>query len=286
MLCKLTCALTTDGKIVHISEIERGLACSCVCPSCGDMLVARKGTEVGHHFAHSSGEDCKNGFTASLYYAFLRGISELGYIQLPPYSKNRSVVEDGSGLHVIMPQAKVRVNRAEVTKRAGEVTGIVMYCGEKPLILKLLTAYTTGRKNIAKIETVGLPVIEIGLSREDEINNSMVLSLLKNPTKQVYWVYNKRAEDIWKAMTAKCEKLAINGEQNAIYTYGCPVKSKREDGIICYIKRGCAFCEYFFGLYGHSDERYILCGRRQVITEVDDLRLSLAERKQKYGIKY
>src|ERR1700678_3272842 len=46
------------GVIVHISEVDRGLDCGCVCACCGDDLVARKGVSRQHHFAHSRNSNC------------------------------------------------------------------------------------------------------------------------------------------------------------------------------------------------------------------------------------
>lgn len=45
-----------QGKLYDVTEVERGRACGCVCPSCGQNLVARKG-ESGkrdHYFAHDA----------------------------------------------------------------------------------------------------------------------------------------------------------------------------------------------------------------------------------------
>lgn len=41
-----------DGRMVEVSEVESGLACRCVCPSCGQPLQARKGPIRTHYFAH------------------------------------------------------------------------------------------------------------------------------------------------------------------------------------------------------------------------------------------
>lgn len=33
-----------DGKYYDVSEVERGRACGCICPSCKQVLVAKKAT--------------------------------------------------------------------------------------------------------------------------------------------------------------------------------------------------------------------------------------------------
>lgn len=51
-----------NEKLVHVSEVERGLKCGCVCPACGEVLIARKGNKVVHHFAHKSTIECQYGY--------------------------------------------------------------------------------------------------------------------------------------------------------------------------------------------------------------------------------
>ncbi|MBU0637267.1 MAG: competence protein CoiA [Planctomycetes bacterium] len=46
------------GELLHISAVERGLRCNCVCPVCREPLVARKGPKVQHHFGHLPGANC------------------------------------------------------------------------------------------------------------------------------------------------------------------------------------------------------------------------------------
>lgn len=53
-----------DGEIIHITmldEKQRGLNCGCVCPECGQPLVARMGEINTWHFAHKSESNCDFG---------------------------------------------------------------------------------------------------------------------------------------------------------------------------------------------------------------------------------
>ena len=47
-----------NGRLRYIDDVERGLNCGCICPSCGRPLVARKGPVKVAHFAHHQGGDC------------------------------------------------------------------------------------------------------------------------------------------------------------------------------------------------------------------------------------
>lgn len=47
-------AIDATQQIVHISEVQRGLNCACTCIVCNESMVAKKGAEREHHFAHES----------------------------------------------------------------------------------------------------------------------------------------------------------------------------------------------------------------------------------------
>ena len=66
---KLTYALDSSGKMVHISSVERGLSCNCRCPKCNEFLVAKLGHEGGRqpHFAHHKGSDCHGSYMSALH---------------------------------------------------------------------------------------------------------------------------------------------------------------------------------------------------------------------------
>ncbi|SDJ99961.1 Competence protein CoiA-like family protein [Ferrimonas sediminum] len=49
---QMTVALDRNGQITSINDVQSGLACGCICPSCGEPLIARRGDKNAHHFAH------------------------------------------------------------------------------------------------------------------------------------------------------------------------------------------------------------------------------------------
>lgn len=63
----------TTGEWKDVAEVERGLACDCICPSCGFSLSARHGDEREWHFSHHTRNipkeeivDCEYSFEVSL----------------------------------------------------------------------------------------------------------------------------------------------------------------------------------------------------------------------------
>ena len=64
----LTYALNSEGKLVNIEQAESGKKCNCICPACQKSLVAKKGKKRKHHFAHSSGKNCKHAIESMLHH--------------------------------------------------------------------------------------------------------------------------------------------------------------------------------------------------------------------------
>ena len=73
-----------DGNIVSIDDVPSGKECGCVCPACGDELIARKGQKRMHHFAHRSNEDCEYGYESSLHLAAKDILSRSEKMVIPP----------------------------------------------------------------------------------------------------------------------------------------------------------------------------------------------------------
>ena len=47
--------IDAGGVLRTAYEVPRGLACECVCPGCGAVLLSRQGQHVVWHFAHAAG---------------------------------------------------------------------------------------------------------------------------------------------------------------------------------------------------------------------------------------
>ena len=47
-----------NGRLIHVSQVESGLKCKCVCPVCKKAVIARKGRVMTHHFAHHGRREC------------------------------------------------------------------------------------------------------------------------------------------------------------------------------------------------------------------------------------
>ena len=77
-------ALHASNRFVHVTEVERGLACDCRCAICGEIVLARQGDVREHHFAHSSNaEPCASNYESDLHRFAKRVIVEAGGLVVP-----------------------------------------------------------------------------------------------------------------------------------------------------------------------------------------------------------
>lgn len=82
---KLPFGLNENGITVHISEVEKGKKCGCICPACKSPLIARKGDLRQDHFQHVALIECKGAFESAVHLAAKRIIAERKRLTLSQY---------------------------------------------------------------------------------------------------------------------------------------------------------------------------------------------------------
>lgn len=84
-----------DGRLVGIDDVANGGRCGCVCPKCGEKLVARNGgTRMQHHFAHSSDSTCVGSAETALHLLAKEILQETRRLMLPDFYGYKGSVMD------------------------------------------------------------------------------------------------------------------------------------------------------------------------------------------------
>lgn len=183
------------NRLVHITEVERGLACNCHCVVCAESLIARQGEKREHHFAHASNvEPCVSDHESLLH----------------RYAKQ--CIVEANGLVVPMTTAVAQVlgispaNECDIMLASQQIDEEVSIGGIRP---DLLVTTTTGNcvalevayssfctaDKIAQYETLQVPVLEIDLSSftpdafDPQAVKTAVIGSLTNKT----WLWPTRA---------------------------------------------------------------------------------------------
>jgi hypothetical protein len=161
------------GVIVHVSEVERGLDCGCVCARCGDALVARKGPSRQHHFAHYRDSDCPGAAESLLHRLAKELLSNAKFLALPGYifrakSKPRFGRPPVSIEREILAARRLAINSVAVEQPLGPmVPDLLLRSDEVDLILEIAVSHRVDRAKLRHIRRMNIPAIELSLTAED-----------------------------------------------------------------------------------------------------------------------
>lgn len=202
-----------EGMLVSIDDVEKGAQCGCICPSCGEKLVAKKGNIKAHHFAHITGSNCAYGYETSLHRLAKDLIEKIRYITLP-------AVKVGNDVILYQP-CKARIQSIKLEKKLDSVRpDILVEINNKVLAIEIYVTHKVDLEKIKKIKDNNLPTIEINLSKSlktennaEDIKNLLIEILSNDYDSRKYWVYNEK-----KYNYIKENKL----EKNVIYYFGIP----------------------------------------------------------------
>lgn len=76
-------AIDRSGCVVSINDVPSGLLCNCLCASCNEPVIARKGRVRQWHFAHQSSRRCVGAFESALHLAVKQLIEQEKRVFLP-----------------------------------------------------------------------------------------------------------------------------------------------------------------------------------------------------------
>ena len=211
---KIPFGLDSNGNIVDVHSVPRGLSCGCTCPGCGTPLVARKGTKTVHHFAHYRDQNnefnCEHGLESGLHKAAKKIISEGSLLKLP------ELVIDGITLY--KPRTW-KYSQAKQEVRLGDsnhiVVDVMLSDGKRSLAIEIAVTHFIDKDKLDKIKELNLSTIEIDLgshSKEVTDFNSLRNLLMKDSlTKQ--WIHTSKLDKLLDEVARKKEERRLYREK-------------------------------------------------------------------------
>lgn len=278
-----------DGKTVHISEVENGLRCECICPACGERLIARKGTKVIHHFAHKSTVECEYGYQTSLHLVAKDIISKYRQICIPALFLNIPK----SGKRILIEDAQViQVSEVILEKKISDIIpDILLMTNVGILILEIYVTHEVDDEKKKKIKRLNIPTLEIDLSKLNRnITKEELAEVLIKETENKKWIYNGKREQTYTRFVEVSESKKIVSRGYALHVDECPIKSRVWKGKpYANFTDDCNMCEYFIDYKkseNHTtDNGEILCSGKLRIGKIKDFDTSLEERMREYDKK-
>lgn len=215
-----------DGQLWHISQVATGLACGCTCPGCDAPLVARN--SVGNvkvaHFAHYQALECTTGLQTAIHLAAKDIIAHHKQLCLPgmsglltftpafwesfsfdarPYADELFDTLSFMGTEFIpssyetdsyysFPARLVALDEVILEKRTGAIIpDIMVRIDTKWVLVEVAVTHFVDEEKRAKIRAMGLPAIEIDLSKiRRDIGLSDLEELIVRGEQHKQWLNN------------------------------------------------------------------------------------------------
>lgn len=257
-------------KIVGIDEVEKGLACNCVCPNCGAVLEARKGKIRVHHFAHYDKDETSFCSESALHLAAKEVLKEAREIALPALKisidacrKEIEVLPDGHKFNYDQVEIEKSIFLDEELIRPD----IVVYNSndKATLAVEILVSHAVDEEKKQKIKLAKLTTIEIDLSVVDVRTKEELRSVLLNKTTNKKWIFSNQATYFENRVKAFSKKILISNSK----IKNCPLgiwqgQQKYVSESKCY---GCRYC-------CQIGNNYVVCLGEWRISEINDLKLN------------
>ena len=265
-----------DGNIVSIDDVPSGKECGCVCPACGDELIARKGQKRMHHFAHRSNEDCEYGYESSLHLAAKDILSRAKKMVIPPVYVE--FPQSGKPKELISKGREISIDDVKLENRFDDIIpDIVVDSGDEHFFIEIYVTHPIDDEKLKKLKEKKISTIEIDLSKEKrDISVEELSDILLKTSPQKSWKYNAVSEKWYQQFEKASDKMPLTQRGLALHVDGCPIGIRNWKGKnYANFVDDCTGCEYCIS-YAH--EGYILCSGRERIATKKDFLISKEER--------
>lgn len=247
-----------DGLLVHIADVESGLACQCVCAACGERLVARKGRKRRHHFAHHVRTGCEGCSETILHRLAKEIFLSLPYIIVPPYDfrREKQFRYGKSVIHTERLAAGGKVPIDAVRLEApypGVRPDIEIESQGKRLFVEIEVSHSVDQLKRRRLRAIDVPTIAIVLMEEDAmLPREALTEQLRDDLFSKQWVYHPREK---AALAAFYQKYRANPSRYLRRVVIEPMQPRASSKVEPLHRRGSAATDGNKP-YGRCGERY------------------------------
>lgn len=256
-----------NGSTVHISEVQSGLECNCICPSCGERLVAKKGNQKIHHFAHMNHADCAQAYESALHLGVKRVLEKERRLLFPATYKTSLFGEKT----IVKEQTLLEIERLLIEKRVGQIIpDILIQIHHSWCFIEIFVTHQVDSDKLAKIEKMNIAALEIDFSHIDrEVNDEVIRRILLEREDLKSWLYNAKIKQIEKLDRDKTIQDIIIGKIDVLKitltkyhfdsVFGCPLLSQGKRLWCVSFHEDCCQCEHMISHDGNAvycDGRY------------------------------
>jgi hypothetical protein len=261
-----------DGRLVHVSDVEQGLACGCICPACKEALVARKGGVTTHHFAHHGGTSCERGLETAMHLAAKQILNESRTMALPEvkvgfHCYRNSLEITPEGMHAI---DEVR----EEHRIDGTVPDMLVYRGTTPLLVEIRVTRAADDAKLQKIRGLGISALEIDLSSAPHsLSMETLTEIVVHGIGVKSWIFNAKAERYKLALLQAGERKSLLRRGMALHVDNCPINARVWKGkSYANVMDDCLYCRFALEVDLAGEGNSIICGGHHKIESLEQLK--------------
>lgn len=178
----------SDDRVVHITDVQNGIACRCLCPECGGALIARQGDIRAWHFAHVSGSECVTAPETALHKLAKQWLLDQKEFDLPAVSTSYR-----NKRFQVRPAEKIFVNHAFSEVPYGAVIPDVYLelHGNRQLFVEVAVTHFVDLWKQQKLADIRIPTLELDLSNvARDILPDVFDGVMREVLKVAIWVYH------------------------------------------------------------------------------------------------
>jgi hypothetical protein len=228
---KIPFAVHSDGTVRSVHEVDRGLACNCICPACEAQLKANQGEVVRWYFSHASGTSCSGALESSLHLAVKAVILKERQLLVPPcsvlrypdfdqqhsrstadgeyvlhpyrysckpyrYTEELRRIGGGFGRHPSRPKL-IRFDEVHEEVRDGDIQpDLIGVTQGHRLYIEVAVTHPIDSGKLRKIRANGVAAIQISVTYNPEVglNWDQIRTLVLEQTDGKAWAYNPVVE--------------------------------------------------------------------------------------------
>jgi len=213
-----------DGRLYHITEVNNGLKCKCICPNCGVKLIAKNNpsNKVTLHFAHHKSSECPGSLETAIHLMAKQVIKDKLLIYTPKYSKPTRIFDENGQYHTgksthIRPK-KLELDRVEleVTKK-GYRPDVIAIKNDRVLNIEIKVTHDVDEEKASLVKSLQEPMLEIDLSdliEETLLNKEQFEWEVTHNVNNKKWINNPKGELAYKRHLAELKaKVAETNEK-------------------------------------------------------------------------
>lgn len=186
-----------NGILYEPSQVERGEACNCICPSCNKPLIAKKGDKNIHHFAHATNNSCQTGSETAIHLAAKQIIFQKKAVFLPSIEVDDILVDYNTVTFDEIILEKSLGNEHSNLPFIPDITAkLHRQSDTQNLYIEIAVTHFSEENKIIEFRKHKLSSIEIdlsGLLNEKYVDFEMIENII-NSGQKTSWIYNYRLE--------------------------------------------------------------------------------------------